>query len=180
MIPGWAWVDTGLTAEECALLVKYGVASLEAAGTACKDEGKRQGKVSWFLKGQEPAIDPLIQKAVDAFGFAVESFFAPWHLTAIEPIQYTHYESGDFYGWHYDSIASTTKRPRHYSASVELSDPDTYKGGGLEFHETIDQPIPERKLGRLIVFPSLLLHRARKVQSGTRSSLVLWGQAIYE
>ena len=35
---------------------------------------------------------------------------------------------------------------------------------------------PEEKLGRIIVFPSMLMHAVQPVTKGNRSSLVLWGR----
>ena len=174
MIPVWAWVDTDLTAEECELLVKYGTDSLEVAGTGNNDVKKRQGKVSWFVKDRAPEIEPLLQRCVNAFGFGVKEHFGP-SLKAFEPIQFTHYEPGDFYGWHYDAHAVPGRSPRHFSATVELCDPKSYSGGGLEFH-SIEDTKPEKKQGRMIIFPSMLLHRAMRVDKGNRSSLVIWGR----
>lgn len=136
----------------------------------------RTGSVGWFVRGKNPEIDPLLQRVTQSFGRIVEEHFNGFRLRGVEPIQFTHYREGDHFDWHHDSFADFSRPVRSFSASLELCDPESYEGGGLEFH-TIEPPIPERKLGRMIVFPSLLLHRARRVTSGTRSSLVLWGHA---
>ena len=39
----------------------------------------------------------------------------------------------------------------------------------------IGEEVPETKIGRMILFPSTMPHRARKVTKGTRYSLVMWG-----
>jgi predicted 2-oxoglutarate/Fe(II)-dependent dioxygenase YbiX len=55
-----------------------------------------------------------------------------------------------------------------------LDDPKTYKGGELEFfdHGIVN---PSQPQGCLCLFPSLLTHRVKKVTSGKRSTLVIWG-----
>ena len=175
MIPAWALVEAVLTAEECAQVIEAGRANLKCASTGNGDDKKRRGSISWFANGEQPEIDRLMQKCVTAFGDGVRAFLG-LHLASVEPIQFTHYGPGDFYGWHYDAHACPDRPPRHFSATVELSDPKTFKGGGLEFH-SIENPRPEKKQGRMIIFPSLLLHRALEVRDGHRSSLVLWGHA---
>ena len=62
---------------------------------------------------------------MNAFGFGVKEHFGP-SLKAFEPIRFTHYEPGDFYGGtttltQYRSVA------RHFSATVELCDPKSYR-----------------------------------------------------
>ena len=175
MMPCYGQLNTGLTPLECQRIVEVGKAFLQPANTGYEDKDKRQGSVGWFLKGNHPEIDPLIQKAVDAFDYGVAQFFRPWSLAGLEPIQFTHYEVGDFYGWHCDAHTIADRQPRHFSASVELSEPNLYTGGGLEFHNTVANPIPKCRQGCITIFPSLLLHRARIVESGSRTSLVLWG-----
>lgn len=175
MIPAWASVEAVLTAEECERVIKAGRANLRSASTGNSDDEKRQGSISWFANGEQPEIDQLMQKCVTAFGDGVRAFLG-LGLASVEPIQFTHYGPGDFYGWHYDAHTCPNRAPRHFSATVELCDPKTFKGGGLEFH-SIENPRPEKSRGKMIIFPSLLLHRARRVTSGVRSSLVLWGHA---
>ena len=175
MIPRWAWVDTDLTAAECEQIIEVGAESLKDAATGNNDNKKRQGQVSWFVKGQHFEVDSLMQRCVNAFGSGVKEHFGQ-NLVGFEPIQFTHYGPGDFYGWHYDAHTKPDISPRHYSATLELSDPTLCKGGGLEFH-SIEAKRPQKKQGRMVIFPSMLLHRARKVTAGRRCSLVLWGRA---
>jgi PKHD-type hydroxylase len=56
--------------------------------------------------------------------------------------------------------------------SVQLSEPDEYEGGELEFLN-FEQPIP-KDIGSLIVFPSYLVHRVNPVTRGLRRSMVSW------
>ena len=174
MFPKYAWANSILTKEECDCIIEKGKKEMERA--ACNEDSpseRRVGSVSWFIKGEHVDIDPMLERVIDAFGWTVSKYFGGSIIKDIEPIQFTHYQEGDYFNWHYDTYEHSERPLRIYSASLELTDPESYSGGGLEFH-TLEQTIPDRALGRLIVFPSLLLHRARKVESGERSSLVLW------
>lgn len=175
MFPKYVWADAVLTADECSLIVDKGKQNMRRANTENNNPGDyRTGSIGWLLKGENPELDPVLEKVIQTFGQIVHDYFRGVQLQKIEPIQFTHYQEGDHFDWHYDAFAGEDQPVRLFSASMELSDPSSYDGGGLEFH-TLNPPVPERKLGRLIVFPSLLLHRARKVDAGERTSLVLWG-----
>tara|TARA_Y100000022_G_scaffold27182_1_gene20683 strand:- start:97 stop:765 length:669 start_codon:yes stop_codon:yes gene_type:complete len=113
-----------------------------------------------------------------------------------EQLQYTVYEEGQFYGWHPDShlhtqfqsnIIPNTKysdlgkhiQPqaeftRKLSFSLQLSHPDEYTGGQLQFLDAGLLKTAPSERGQLIIFDSRVLHRVRKVKSGTRKSLVGW------
>ncbi|MDB2656544.1 2OG-Fe(II) oxygenase [Crocinitomicaceae bacterium] len=63
---------------------------------------------------------------------------------------------------------------RKLSVTVQLSDPDEYEGGDLEFminHKTVKAP---RKKGTIVVFPSFIMHRVTPITKGTRQSIVGW------
>ena len=53
---------------------------------------------------------------------------------------------------------------------MQLSKPETYKGGNLVF-ET--EPM-ERAIGTIVIFPSYVRHQVTRVTEGTRYSLVQW------
>lgn len=101
--------------------------------------------------------------------------FDLWGFT--EHLQYTVYEEGQYYDWHYDSIGSGkyVTSPRKLSFSIQLSDPDTYEGGDLIFKTGRTDSEPAIKTqGHVIIFPSYLLHKVTPVTKGTRKSLVGW------
>ena len=64
-----------------------------------------------------------------------------------------------------------------------LSDPNDYKGGELQFDFRNNEHNKKSKIitcneikprGSIVVFPSHVWHRVKKVTSGTRYSLVIW------
>ncbi len=88
-------------------------------------------------------------------------------------LQLTEYEPGGHYTWHQD-IGSRRSALRKLSVSVQLSDPDTYAGGGLELHATQTPVLMPRTRGTLIIFPSYTLHRVTAMSAGERRALVTW------
>jgi len=91
-----------------------------------------------------------------------------------EHIQYTeYYDDGGHYDWHMDMGAGVLSA-RKVSITVQLSDPNEYEGGDLQFMRGNYQENAPRGLGTVIVFPSYMLHRVSEITKGTRKSLVLW------
>ena len=112
-------------------------------------------------------------------------------------IQYTQYQKGEYYDWHIDdninrcmindklltsddnhgeNIAILNgEYVRKLSFSIQLSDPEDYEGGELEFLCGNDEAFfaPNKK-GTIIIFDSRTQHRVCKVTKGVRKSLVGW------
>lgn len=87
-------------------------------------------------------------------------------------LQLANYGKGDFFDWHMDFSAAESNRK--LSITVQLSDPDEYEGGDLQF--MINQNIVNapREKGTAIIFPSFALHRVTPITSGSRKSIVGW------
>ena len=118
-----------------------------------------------------------------------------------ESLQYTRYDAGQFYGWHNDAGLSSYYKPkcinalssgssdelatdfvnqnielvRKLSFLLQLSDPDDYEGGNVQFiDDTGNSYIVPRKRGTIVLFDSRTQHRVLKVTKGTRKSIVGW------
>ena len=64
---------------------------------------------------------------------------------------------------------------RKLSFSLQLSDPDDYEGGNVEFIDDSDKNfIGPRQRGTIILFDSRTKHRVNKVTKGVRRSIVGW------
>ena len=101
-----------------------------------------------------------------AFGFNLSNFV---------DVQFTEYDGSykGFYDWHVDvDWAGEEAFDRKLSFVLQLSDPATYVGRGLEL--ACEQQPPMQKQGSIVVFPSYLKHKVHPVESGTRYSLVGW------
>jgi PKHD-type hydroxylase len=115
-----------------------------------------------------------------------------------ESLQYTRYETGQFYGWHNDAGLASQYKPqsvgnrdteglandfvnenielvRKLSFSLQLSDPDDYEGGNVQImDDSGSSHIVPRKRGTIVLFDSRAQHRVLKVTKGTRKSIVGW------
>ena len=119
-----------------------------------------------------------------------------------ESMQYASYGVGEYYHWHTDSSIPVQYKPqfqtsarestkddnylrertsienelvRKISFSLQLSDPDDYEGGNIQFiDESNKNYIAPRQKGSLIIFDSRTKHRVCKVRSGVRKSIVGW------
>lgn len=148
-----------------------GVVQLDASPTVRSDI--RRSRVLWLPQNREHA--PIYQLVFDIVNRLNAQVFGLELLGVDEPFQvatYTAEEEG-FYGWHVD-IGPGRLAHRKLSLVVPLSDPKSYSGGEFEvFYDEAPKQI-EMPLGRVLLFPSYLLHRVRPVTRGVRRSLVLW------
>ena len=112
-------------------------------------------------------------------------------------LQFTHYREGQYYDWHQDGDIDLLNIPqvevasgnnigqeqaiirgelvRKLSFSLQLSEPDSYRGGELEFLDNCGNPFfAPKQRGTMVVFDSRVRHRVREVKSGLRKSIVGW------
>ena len=89
-----------------------------------------------------------------------------------EPLQLIRYNAGGKIDWHTD-IGPRDVSSRKLSVTVQLSSPDSYEGGNLEFSPRLASEYV-RLQGSAIIFPSYLTHRVAPVESSCRFSLVTW------
>ena len=90
-----------------------------------------------------------------------------------QELQLTRYANGDFFDWHLDFGAGEISH-RKLSITVQLSDPDEYEGGDLQFminNKIVDAP---RGKGTVVIFPSFIMHRVAPITAGVRQSIVGW------
>lgn len=107
--------------------------------------------------------------------------FYRFDLLGFDHFQYTEYNGpGTMYDYHTDMIFGENiplghEICRKLSFSLILSDPHEYQGGDFEITLTSRSADKvEQKRGRVIAFPSYLLHRVTPLISGSRRSIVFW------
>jgi PKHD-type hydroxylase len=100
---------------------------------------------------------------------------ARWHyeLTSIDRIDFAEYSIGGHYLWHTD-VGPGRNITRKLSFSVQLSAPNTYLGGKLQFLRGYLRPTASRGHGSITIFPSFMVHRVNPVLFGKRYALVGW------
>jgi PKHD-type hydroxylase len=102
----------------------------------------------------------------DAFNF---------ELTHIETLQFTEYteDQSGFYGPHLDT-GETVAGYRKLSFVLQLTNPSKYEGGELVLHTSQTPTVLPKDRGKLLFFPSYILHEVKPVTKGIRHSLVGW------
>lgn len=157
------------SSEECAKIVALGEkCNIEYGRLVRPQEDYRSTSVSWLAFEKETRW--IYEKLAKLF-HQVNRWYR-FELSGIDVLQFAKYQKGDSFGWHLDTGPGTTST-RKISLSVQLSNADEYKGGGLEFCPLGELEM-SRPLGTVIVFPSFCPHRVTPVTRGCRHSLVAW------
>ena len=145
--------------------------------TACEKvvAGWRKSEVYWTTEQWiVDAIWPFMEVANELSGQMFD-------IERVEDIQVTKYKPGCFYEFHTDSYSSHHFKDSHgkvrkLSMTVQLN--DDYEGGEFQVARCCRGKLQietmEKAKGTVIVFPSSLEHRVKKVTSGERYSLVAW------
>ncbi|MDC3402477.1 2OG-Fe(II) oxygenase [bacterium] len=143
------------------------------------DDGVRRSRVAWIPADDTSAwihdkLTAIVRRANRSYDFDLIGF--------TEDLQFTEYSgAGAFYTWHQDGLDGDLA-VRKLSMVVQLSGPDDYEGGELEFFALNGEgsdPEPDRRTairgrGTVVAFPSFEYHRVTPLLSGTRRSLVCW------
>jgi PKHD-type hydroxylase len=157
-------------------------ATLGLEGKLGSNSDVRDSKLAFFQleKEYQWLFDAVLQPV-----FAANAQHWKFHIAACEPIQYTTYDTGQFYSWHVDQHSEPYPDgpfkglTRKLSITIQLSEPDQYDGGDFEIRDYCDYDSTQtitgmRPRGSLLVFPSFLMHRVAPVTRGLRRSLVCW------
>ena len=175
MISSYFSVPNVLTPAECQAIIDHCTAKCKTSNLTYKhvQDKEIRNSVNMFIHPDELAKLPMIKKVIDCVvNVSAEYFKFP--IGTVETIQYAEYGEGMFYEEHCDS-GPTFEHDRDISVSVFLSPRDDYKGGNLCFRERGNYYKEfNEKQGTVVIFSSMLYHKVKKVESGKRSSLVLW------
>lgn len=146
------------------------VASQKGGIAGREDDKVRNSTVRWVSK------HPEMRQLVGYFFQEANRRLFNVDMQHVFDIQFTEYhaEGNQHYSWHEDIHWDRRNAyDRKLSLVLQLSDPDTYEGGELEFLQ-FRRPDEFRERGSIIVFPSYVRHRVTPVTEGTRYSLVSW------
>lgn len=175
------------TALQCDRLIALGTslhaqdASLESDTDAgLMDRSIRDSTTAWIPPDDDSwwvydKLAKLVDRANRRYGFELSGFG--------EDLQFTTYDRpGSFYSWHQDGLDGAVAT-RKLSVVVQLSDPEEYTGGEVQFFEVVEDYDSEqladfthltRQRGTAVVFPAFEYHRVLPIRSGIRHSLVSW------
>ena len=179
----WVYWDNAFTTEELDQIVAYCEAQGTELGTTfgSKDEEEikkhRVSNVKFHNRSPETAwIFDRLNNVIQAIN---EQFYG-FHLNGYPSFQYTTYdaEKEGRYDWHTDmefgTSHSTDIEPRKLSLTFLLN--DDFEGGQFQINrgkESTPIDVSCHK-GRIILFPSFMIHRVAPVTKGIRRSIVVW------
>jgi PKHD-type hydroxylase len=171
----WAFWENGFSPEDldCIIDVCEKFTPIVGEVNSGVVEAVRKSKVAWVPTTPETmfVFDKLAyivrQLNGQFFGFDLHGFN--------EDLQFTVYgDDQDHYTWHIDK-GNLNSAPRKLSIVLQLSNPEDYEGGDLQFNiGGSDIFTATKKRGLLYAFPSWVLHRVTPVTAGTRKTLVAW------
>lgn len=123
----------------------------------------------------------------DRFNYVTDSLnkeFFGFNLNGYKSIQYTVYKSDNKgrYDWHmdtemYGSANEWENETRKLTLVMLLSEPVIdFSGGELQINRGKEEEAMTLDMckGRIVAFPSFMLHRVKPVHLGIRKSLVIW------
>ena len=136
-------------------------------------EHVRRSEITWV--DDTPASRPIFGLIAQFVSQANDQVFHLELSGFSEPFQIATYRATDqgFYGWHLD-IGAGRLANRKLSLIVPLTDPSQYEGGQLELFFDHQPTAIDLPLGRIVAFPSYVLHRVTPVTRGVRRTLAIW------
>jgi PKHD-type hydroxylase len=172
-VNSWACWDKAFTKEECERIIEIGNNAVhEPATTGNKNKEKiRKSEIAWLYPSDD--INWVYRRMTDIITSLNDRFFKFDLFGATEGFQFTKYTApGGKYGRHIDS--ATGNLVRKLSFTLQLSEPEDYKGGDLCLHIDEKPTVMQKDQGYVALFPSYVLHEVTPVTQGTRYSLVSW------
>lgn len=135
---------------------------------------------------QLPDDHPIAQKLGELILQKLDQ--SPLFMSAALPLKmvpplFNRYENSGAYGRHVDGairpITGTPYRVRtDLSATLFLSDPDTYEGGELIVEDTFGPRKIKLKAGDMVLYPGTSVHKVDAVSKGVRLAAFFWIQSM--
>lgn len=171
----WAFLENAFSKLECEEIINIGnkhILQEAVVGTkAVKNPSIRKSEAVFLYPS--PETNWIFATITDKILGINDQFFKFNLFGMVEGLQFTRYtEPSGFYGNHMDKGQGSIVRK--LSMSIQLSDASEYDGGELVFHLEKEPTVLPREQGKMIVFPSYVLHEVKPVTKGTRYSLVAW------
>jgi len=136
------------------------------------------------LPEDAPQLPALRQLVLQALNRSAPFFAAALPLKVLPPFFNRYSGQSNHYGFHVDNAmrmlpgqAGSYVRA-DVSATLFLSDPDSYEGGVLTVDDTFGQQGVKRKAGSLVLYPSSSVHAVSPVTAGERVSCFLFLQSM--
>jgi len=135
---------------------------------------------------QLPDDNPIARELGEVILTALEKnalFTAAALPLKVLPPLFNRYSDGQSYGGHIDGavrpIAGTPHRLRtDLSATLFLSDPNSYDGGELVVRDTFGERSTKLSAGDMVLYPGTSVHRVEPVTQGVRLAAFFWIQSM--
>jgi PKHD-type hydroxylase len=180
----WVYWDQAFTDEELDQITQYclskGAEPSTIMGTSNQEEVERVRVSQTHFHHRDNNTAWIFDRFNDIIMRLNERFYG-FNLNGYDSFQYTEYDSSKLgrYDWHMDTQlgANTLIETRKLSLVLNLSKPEEdYRGGSFQLNLGMEEeaetvPFPR---GRIIAFPSFMIHRVTPVVEGIRRSIVVW------
>jgi alkylated DNA repair dioxygenase AlkB len=165
----WYWKQ-GVPKEVCDLILAEATDSRFRPGETREESGDEYRNNNIFFLGKSHWFEAVL------LNFArLSNQESGWNYDwrDCETVQISRYQPGQRYEWHADeNIFREAEAIRKLTVVCQLNDPNEYVGGGL-YVEGLEENMLEHQ-GDVIVFPSIVQHTAKRIESGQRMSAALW------
>ena len=180
MIGEWAYIKNYFTPDQCNEIIKEALMLPEQNATLglSSDRVDNQWRSSTIRAITRSDRWNYLFKELDKVVSQINNEWFQVDYSYLPAIQFATYNSTtqDFYKRHQDVFLAPLRTHRKLSVTVQLSDPDSYQGGDLQFLDVGHLPNSKnlRMQGTVCVFPSIVFHEVTPVTSGVRHSLAGW------
>jgi PKHD-type hydroxylase len=177
-------IDGVLSDQELARARALLAASAWASGQITAGPQAAVVKNNQQLAEDAAALPALRQLVLEALNRCPLFFTAALPLKILPPFFNRYSGASNSYGFHSDNaMRRVPDQPGSYvrsdvSATLFLSDPQSYEGGVLTIHDTFGQHGVKPKAGSLVLYPSSSIHAVSPVTAGERVGCFLFLQSM--
>ena len=161
-----------LSTEYCEQLIKQYGDALGQTGIGAKPKVNKAIRKT-LAKAIDSTENPELYDLVVSAATQVNSTIWQYSLQGMDKLQFLKYNVGGHYGWHLD-IGGGEHMYRKLSFVIPLSPPEAYEGGELIVQTSPKEISVPLTQGKMILFPSFVLHKVTPVTKGERHMLVGW------
>lgn len=142
-------------------------------------EPTRISNIKFFYRDAQDKNTSWIFERIEQVIKTINDDFYQFDLDGFDYFQYTEYDANENgkYEYHMDTFLNEECKTRKLSITICLNESGKdYEGGQLEFNVSQESLSAEfgTKKGRMVLFPSFIIHRVKPVTKGIRKSIVVW------
>ncbi|RFO98134.1 Fe2+-dependent dioxygenase [Rhodoferax lacus] len=177
-------LDNVLSADELSIARQLLAEAHWASGQITAGPQAAMVKNNQQLSEEAPQLPALRHLVLQALSRSAQFFAAALPLKILPPFFNRYSGQSNSYGFHTDNAMRLVPgQPGAYvrsdvSATLFLSEPESYEGGVLTIDDTFGQHGVKCKAGSLVLYPSSSLHAVSPVTSGERLCCFMFLQSM--